>query len=53
MQAAVYSPIECPIIASGSTPTRGPHAKDVRMAVRYVLNQQQPSGLFAATSEEP
>ena len=41
------------IIASGSTPTRGPHAKDVRMAVRYVLSQQQPSGLFAATSEEP
>jgi hypothetical protein len=41
------------IIASGSTPTRGPHAKDVRMAVRYVLSQQQPNGLFAATSEEP
>jgi hypothetical protein len=40
------------LCASGSTPSRGPYAKHVRKAARYVLSQQQPSGLFSAPSEE-
>ncbi|MEM8883622.1 MAG: prenyltransferase/squalene oxidase repeat-containing protein [Planctomycetota bacterium] len=40
------------LIASGSTPTRGPFAKNVRRATRYLLSQQQPNGLIAAPAEE-
>ena len=39
-------------MASGSSPNRGPYARNVRKAARYVLAQQQPNGLFAAPSEE-
>jgi hypothetical protein len=40
------------LIASGSTPTRGPYAKNVRRVTRYLLSQQQPNGLIAAPAEE-
>jgi hypothetical protein len=40
------------LIASGSTPERGPYAKQVRRAVNFCLSQQQPNGLFAAPAEE-
>jgi len=40
------------LLASGSTPVRGPHAKNVRRATNYVLSQQQPNGLLAAPAEE-
>jgi len=40
------------LMAGGSTPERGPHAKQVRRAVNFCLSQQQPNGLFAAPSEE-
>ena len=40
------------LIAGGSTPERGPHAKQVRRAVNFCLSQQQPNGLFAAPAEE-
>ena len=40
------------LVASGSTPVRGPHAKHVRRAVNFCLSQQQPNGLIAAPSEE-
>jgi len=40
------------LIASGSTPTRGPYAKNVRRATRFLLAQQQPNGLLAAPAEE-
>ncbi|MHC4548002.1 MAG: prenyltransferase/squalene oxidase repeat-containing protein [Planctomycetota bacterium] len=40
------------LVASGSTPVRGPHAKHVRRAVSFCLSQQQPNGLIAAPSEE-
>jgi len=40
------------LMASGSTPTRGPYAKNVRQAVKFCMSQQQPSGLISAPSEE-
>ena len=40
------------LVASGSTPVRGPYAKHVRRAVNFCLSQQQPNGLIAAPSEE-
>jgi hypothetical protein len=40
------------LLASGSTPTRGPYAKNVRRVTRYLLAQQQPNGLIAAPAEE-
>ena len=40
------------LVASGSTPVRGPYAKNVRRAVSFCLSQQQPNGLIAAPSEE-
>ena len=40
------------LCASGSTPSRGPYARNVRRAAKYILSQQQPSGLFSAPSEE-
>ena len=40
------------MIASGSTPTRGPYAKNVRRATKYLLSQQQPNGLITAPAEE-
>lgn len=40
------------LVGSGSTPERGPYAKQVRRAVNFCLSQQQPNGLFAAPSEE-
>jgi hypothetical protein len=40
------------LIASGSTPTRGPYAKNVRRATRFLLGQQQANGLIAAPAEE-
>ena len=40
------------LLASGSTPTRGPYAKNVRRVTRYLLSQQQPNGLIAAAAEE-
>jgi squalene cyclase len=40
------------LVASGSTPVRGPYAKHVRRAVNFCLSQQQPNGLLAAPSEE-
>ena len=40
------------LIASGSTPTRGPYAKNVRRATKYLLDQQQANGLIAAPAEE-
>lgn len=40
------------LVASGSTPTRGPYAENVRKATRYVLSEQQPNGLIAAVAEE-
>ncbi|MHC4957634.1 MAG: prenyltransferase/squalene oxidase repeat-containing protein [Planctomycetota bacterium] len=40
------------MMCSGSSPNRGPYARNVRKAARYVLAQQQPNGLFAAPSEE-
>lgn len=40
------------LVASGSTPVRGPYAKHVRQAVSFCLSQQQPNGLIAAPSEE-
>ena len=40
------------LVASGSTPVRGPYAKNVRKAVSFCLSQQQPNGLIAAPSEE-
>ncbi|MHC4931116.1 MAG: prenyltransferase/squalene oxidase repeat-containing protein [Planctomycetota bacterium] len=40
------------IVSSGSTPMRGPYAKHVRRATKFVLSQQQPTGLFTAPAEE-
>jgi squalene cyclase len=40
------------LMASGSTPTRGPYAENVRKATRYILTEQQPNGLIAAVAEE-
>jgi len=40
------------LLASGSTPTRGPYAKHVRRVTRFLLSQQQPNGLIAAPAEE-
>ena len=40
------------LLASGSTPTRGPYAKNVRRVTRYLLGQQQPNGLISAPAEE-
>ncbi len=40
------------LTASGSTPVRGPYARNVRRAVNFCLAQQQPNGLIAAPSEE-
>jgi len=40
------------LLASGSTSNRGPYARNVRRAARYVLSQQQPNGLYSAPSEE-
>ena len=40
------------LLASGSTPTRGPYAKNVRRVTRYLLGQQQQNGLIAAPIEE-
>jgi squalene cyclase len=40
------------LVASGSTPTRGPYAKNVRRATKFILSQQQHNGLFAAPAEE-
>ncbi|MHC4938257.1 MAG: prenyltransferase/squalene oxidase repeat-containing protein [Planctomycetota bacterium] len=40
------------LLASGSTPTRGPYAKNVRRVTRYLLSQQQPNGLISAPAEE-
>jgi len=41
------------LVSAGSTPVRGPHAKQVRRAVSYLLSKQQPNGLIAAPAEEP
>jgi len=40
------------LTASGSTPVRGPYAKNVRRAVNFCLSMRQPSGLITAPSEE-
>jgi len=40
------------LVASGSTPVRGPYAKHVRRAVNFRLSQQQPNGLICAPAEE-
>ena len=40
------------LVGSGSTPVRGPYAKNVRRAVNFCLSQQQPNGLIASPSEE-
>jgi squalene cyclase len=40
------------LVASGSTPVRGPYAKHVRRAVSFCLSQQQPNGLITSPSEE-
>jgi len=39
------------LMASGSTPTRGPHAKNVARAINYVLSKQQPNGLISSEEE--
>jgi hypothetical protein len=41
------------LLASGSTPTRGPYAQNVRRAVYWVLSQQNPAtGLICSRGEE-
>ncbi|MGH7163540.1 MAG: prenyltransferase/squalene oxidase repeat-containing protein [Planctomycetota bacterium] len=40
------------LVGSGSTPTRGLHARAVRKAASYVLSQQQPNGLITSPQEE-
>ncbi len=40
------------LLSSGSTPTRGPHAKNVRKAIHWVLSQQGPTGLICSRAEE-
>jgi len=40
------------LVASGSTPSRGPYAREVRKAVDYLLRQSQPSGLITSPAEE-
>ncbi len=40
------------LVASGSTPSRGPFARHVRRAVAYCLSQQAPNGLIARTDIE-
>jgi len=40
------------LVGSGSTPTRGPYSKNVRLATRYLIKMQQPNGLITAPNEE-
>ena len=40
------------LIASGSTPNRGPYAAQVRKAVKYCLSKSQPNGLITSPHEE-
>jgi squalene cyclase len=40
------------LIASGSTPTRGPHWKAVRRATDFLMKAAQPDGLISVPSEE-
>jgi len=40
------------IMASGSTPTRGPYAKNLRDATRYLLERSQRNGLITEVNEE-
>lgn len=40
------------LLSSGSTPTRGPYAKNIRLAIRWVLRQQQATGLICSMGEE-
>ena len=40
------------LMAGGSTPVRGPYAKNVRRAVNFCLANRQPNGLITAPSEE-
>jgi hypothetical protein len=40
------------LMSSGSTPVRGPYAKNVRKAVSFCLASRQPSGLITAPTEE-
>ena len=40
------------LMGGGSTPVRGPYAKNVRKAVSFCLASRQPSGLITAPSEE-
>ncbi len=40
------------LLMSGSTPSRGPHARSVRKAVDFVIRVAQPNGLIATRREE-
>jgi len=40
------------LVASGSTPTRGPYSTQVRRTVKYLLEQSQPNGLITSPAEE-
>ncbi len=40
------------LLMSGSTPSRGPHARSVRKAVDFVIRVAQPNGLIATRPEE-
>lgn len=40
------------LLSSGSTPTRGPYAKNIRKAIYWVMSQQGPTGLICSRAEE-
>ena len=40
------------LLSSGSTPTRGPYAKNIRKAIHWALSQQGPTGLICSRAEE-
>lgn len=40
------------LLMSGSTPTRGPHARNVRKAADFLVRVAQPNGLIATPAEE-
>ncbi|MFN0134809.1 MAG: prenyltransferase/squalene oxidase repeat-containing protein [Phycisphaerae bacterium] len=40
------------VIAGGSTPTQGPHARNVSSAVSFILKSARPDGLIAQLEEE-